>query len=73
MSVFVELGAFVAAQSPRGDITADVGGETDAGYSLHVAGECGALFERWITPDIAVDDLPRSPLTAFVRLTGLCP
>jgi hypothetical protein len=35
---------------------------TPAGYRLRITCSCGALFERWVTPEAAEFDLLRSRL-----------
>ena len=63
--MFTDLGHFVAAHRPCGELTSE-GGEPEAeGYALRIACVCGAAFERWVTPDMADHDLLRSALTAF--------
>jgi hypothetical protein len=46
-------------------LTSDVGTLTDAGNVVHLACVCGAVFERWVTPDAADRDLLRSRLLTF--------
>jgi hypothetical protein len=36
----------------------------ESGYSGQLACSCGAAFERWVTPEIADEDLFRSRLLA---------
>lgn len=63
--MFQDLERFVAAHHPCGELTSDVGELMDAGHALRVACTCGAIFERWVTSDMADRDLLRSSLVVF--------
>ncbi len=65
MSVFAEVEAFVGCHRGCGELTGDAEAPTPGGYSLWLTCRCGATMERWITPEIAEDDLLRSRLLAF--------
>ncbi len=63
--MFEELERFVATHRPYGELTAAVVEPTEAGYGFQAACSCGAVFTRWVTPEMADDDLLRSQLPAF--------
>jgi hypothetical protein len=63
--MFEELERFVVAHRPCGELSASVDEPTDTGYGFQVACSCGAVFERWVTPEMADHDLLRSRLPAF--------
>jgi hypothetical protein len=65
MGVFAEAEAFVERHHGCGDLTGGAEPLTPSGYSLRLACQCGATMERWITPEMAEDDLLRSSLLAF--------
>jgi hypothetical protein len=65
VSVFAEVEAFVGRHRGCGELTGDAEPPTPGGYSLWLTCQCGATMERWITPEIAEDDLLRSRLLAF--------
>ena len=59
MTRLVDLEEFVSAHRAHGAMT---GGATEPawnGYLLTVACPCGVVFERWVTPEDADDDLFR--------------
>ena len=56
---------FVAAHRQCGHLEGDATAVTALGYYLWVSCSCGALFERWVTPEAAEYDLLRSRLSAF--------
>jgi hypothetical protein len=62
--MFEEIELFVTAHRACGELTSDVGEITENGYRLQLACSCGATFERWVTPEIADEDLIRSGLLA---------
>jgi len=57
MTLSRDLEDFVTAHRPHGTLTGDAGELTPNGYRLEVACLCGVTFERWITPQEAVQDL----------------
>lgn len=63
--MFDELERFVTAHRPWGELTAAVDEVTESGYSVRLTCSCGVSFERWVTPEMADDDLLRSRLQAF--------
>lgn len=65
MGVFAEVEAFVERHRGCGELTGDAEPPTPYGYSLWLTCRCGATMERWVTPEIAEDDLLRSRLLAF--------
>jgi hypothetical protein len=46
-------------------LSATVDEPTETGYGLQVACSCGAVFERYVTPEMTDHDLLRSRLFAF--------
>ncbi len=58
--MFPELEEFIAAHRPCGELTCEVGELTESGYSLRLTCFCNAIFERWVTPEMADRDLLRS-------------
>jgi hypothetical protein len=65
VGVFAEVEAFFQRHNRCGDLTGGVEPLTPDGYSLRISCTCGAALERWITAEIAEDDLLRSRLLAF--------
>lgn len=66
MSVFAEVEEFVERHHGScGQLTGRVEPPTPCGYSLWLTCPCGTTMERWITPEMAEDDLLRSRLLAF--------
>jgi hypothetical protein len=65
VGVFAEVEAFVGRHGGCGELTGGADRPTPCGYGLRLACLCGATMERWITPEIAEDDLLRSRLLAF--------
>jgi hypothetical protein len=63
--MFEGLEQFVAAHRACGELVADLGEMTETGYSVRLACSCGAVFERWVTPEAADHDVLRSRLLAF--------
>jgi hypothetical protein len=62
MSVTRELKHFVRTHRSCGGMSGDAGETTPEGYLVWVACECGGEFERWVTPDMADEDLLWSDL-----------
>jgi len=60
--VFADVEEFVAEHSACGSITGGAGDPTADGYLLWITCPCGAVFERWVTPEAAEYDLVRSRL-----------
>jgi hypothetical protein len=59
MSVVADLEEFVTAHRPHGTLTGDATEPASNGYRLVVACTCGAVFERWVTPEEADANLLR--------------
>ncbi len=60
--VFADIEEFVAVHGACGSLTGGAGDPTAHGYFLSVTCSCGAIFERWVTPEAAEYDLLRSRL-----------
>lgn len=58
------LDHFLTVHRPQGRLTPTVGDETPNGYRLAIACPCGVTFERWVTPEDAIEDLLRARLRA---------
>ncbi len=65
MSLYSELEQFIHAHRPHGDLTWWTTPATAKGYRVRVACPCGVVFERWVLPQDAEEDLLRSALSAF--------
>jgi hypothetical protein len=64
--MFEDLARFVTAHRGCGELVGDVGEiSKGGGYTFRIVCSCGASFERWVTPEIADEDLLRSRLLAF--------
>jgi hypothetical protein len=57
VSLLADLEEFVRDHRPHGWMTADATEPAWNGYRLTVACACGVVFERWVTPEDADDDL----------------
>lgn len=57
MSVFADVEEFVHAHRPRGELTWWTSPPTAKGYQVTVACPCGVVFERWVLPWDAAEDL----------------
>lgn len=57
MSLLTDLEDFVHDHRPHGPLTAHATEPAWNGYLLTVACPCGAVFERWVTPEDAELDL----------------
>ena len=64
MTRLADLEDFVD-DGPHGSLTGDATEPAWNGYLLTVACPCGVVFERWVTPIEAEDDLMRSRLCAL--------
>ena len=62
MNLEADLDHFGAVHRAHGHFAARVGDVTPNGYRLKVSCACGVTFERWVTPDDAVDDVLRARL-----------
>lgn len=66
MNIVTDLRAFVEAhQRCGGSLVGDADVPTERGYRLWLTCGCGALLERWVTPEDAERDLVLSDLLAF--------
>jgi hypothetical protein len=65
VGVFAEVETFVGRHGGCGELTGDAEPPTPCGYSLWLTCRCGATLKRWITPEMAEDDLLRSRLLAL--------
>jgi hypothetical protein len=65
VGVFAAVEAFVARHDGCGELTGGAEPLTPSGYGLWLSCRCGATMERWITPEIAEDDLLRPRLLAI--------
>jgi hypothetical protein len=57
MTLLADLEAFVHDHRPHGGMTVDATQPAWNGYRLTVACACSVVFERWVTPEDAEDDL----------------
>ena len=65
MSLFSDVEEFVRSHSPCGALTFWASPVTPRGYAVRITCPCGVMFERWVLPQDAEDDLLRSGLLAF--------
>jgi hypothetical protein len=65
--MFEDLEQFVVEHLPCGELTSEAGELTDTGYGVRFVCHCGAVFERWVTPDAVDRDLLRSRLSAIAN------
>ncbi len=68
MSIYTEVKQFVQAHRPCGDLTWWTTPATPQGYQVLVSCPCGVIFERWVLPQDAEEDLLRSGLPCFPQL-----
>jgi hypothetical protein len=59
MTVLSDLEEFVRDRRAHGGMAGDATVPTPSGNRLTVACACGVVFERWVTPEDADDDLFR--------------
>jgi len=59
MTLLADLEQFIHEHRPHGGMTGDATEPVSNGYRLMVACACGVVFERWITPQNADEDLVR--------------
>lgn len=60
-----DLEQYVTLHRACGRLTGNAMPPTPDGYLIWIACPCGARFERWVTPEAAVEDLLRSSLMAL--------
>ena len=65
MGIFPEVEAFVQTHLACGELAWVADQPTPHGYRLRIACPCGAVFDQWVTPEAAEDDLLKTRLTAF--------
>jgi hypothetical protein len=65
MGIFLAVEAFVLAHRLCGDFSWITSSPTPRGYLVRVVCPRGVIFERWVLPQDAEDDLLRSGLLAF--------
>ena len=64
MNLADELDHFLLQRRVHGRLTPTVGAQTPNGYRLAIACPCGVTFERWVTPQDALEDLLLARLRA---------
>ncbi len=64
MSIYGDLEQFVQAHRPHGELTRRTTPPTSKGYHIRVACSCGVVFERWVLPQDAEEDIALSWLLA---------
>jgi hypothetical protein len=64
MNLADELDHFLMRHRGHGHLTPAIGFQTPNGYRLAIACPCGVTFERWVTPQDALEDLLRARLRA---------
>ena len=64
MTLLAELEEFVLDHRTHGHLTGDATEPVWNGYLLTVACPCGVVFERWVTPRTAQEDLLQTALHA---------
>ena len=62
MSLIRDLDDFVRTHRSCGGMSGDATAPTPDGYLLWVVYECAETFERWVTPEVADEDLLWSDL-----------
>jgi len=67
MSLVDDLDRFVGAHRPCRMLTGDATAPVPDGYLLWISCSCGALFERWVTPEAAAHDLVGSRLSTSLN------
>ncbi len=67
MSCFSEIEEFVQVHRPCGELFWWTSPPTPKGYQVRVACPCGVVFERWVLPQDAGEDLLGSGLVAFLN------
>ena len=57
MGIYPELQRFLEVHRACGEVTKEAGRPSADGYLIHVACHCGAVLDRWVTPEDARHDL----------------
>ena len=63
--VFEVVAAFVQEHRGCGGLWGDANPLTPDGYYFRLACSCGARLDRWVTEEMAIEDLVWSPLAAL--------
>jgi hypothetical protein len=64
MGIYPEVQHFLEVHRSCGEVTKEAGRPTADGYRIYVACACGAVLDRWVTPEDARHDLVHSSLLA---------
>ena len=64
VGIFPEIQRFLTEHRDCGEPTKEAGRPSADGYRIHVACPCGALLDRWVTPEDARYDLVHTSLLA---------
>jgi len=64
MSVYDDLEEFIRDHRPCGTLRATATNPASNGYTVTVACSCGVVFQRWVLPQDAEEDLLLSRLVA---------
>ncbi len=67
MGIFPEVEAFVHVHRSCGELTWIANQPTPRRYRLRIVCPCGAVFNCWITPEAAEEDLLHTSLSAFLN------
>ena len=57
VGIYPELQRFLEVHRDCGEVTKEMGRPSVDGYLIHVACPCGAVLDRWVTPEDARHDL----------------
>ena len=67
MTLYADLEEFVQAHRPHGNLSWWTTPPTPQGYQVRVTCPCGVIFERWVLPQDAEEDLLRSRLQGYLN------
>ena len=62
MTLLADLEEFIRHHRPHGTMTGDATEPAWNGYRVTVGCPCGVVFERWVTPAIAEEDVLQAAL-----------
>lgn len=62
MGIYPEILRFLETHRDCGEVTKEAGRPSADGYQIHVACPCGAVLDRWVTPEDARHDLVHTSL-----------
>lgn len=62
MGIYPEILRFLETHRDCGEVTKEAGRPRADGYQIHVACPCGAVLDRWVTPEDARHDLVHTSL-----------